>query len=55
MARSSWAWANEHNQGPKKRMKKTHEHHNNGGNRRNTEHRERNYQKTEMGFSLSLP
>ena len=29
MARSSWAWANEQQQGPKKSVKKTHEHHNN--------------------------
>ena len=34
MARSSWAWANENYQGPKKSMKKSHEHHNNDSNDR---------------------
>ena len=50
MAHSSWAWANENYQGPKKSMKKTHEHHNNDGN-------DRTLQKVElsgMGFSLYL-
>ena len=34
MAHSSWAWANENYQGPKKSMKKSHEHHNNDSNDR---------------------
>lgn len=56
MAHSSWAWANENYQGPKKRMKKSHEHRNNDSNDRTLQkYRTQKVELSEMGFSLSLP
>ena len=51
MAHSSWAWANENYQGPKKSMKKSHEHHNNDSNNRTLQkYRTRKVELSEMGF-----
>lgn len=56
MAHSSWAWADENYQGPKKSMKKNHEHHNNDSNDRTLhKYRTPKVELSEMGFSLSLP
>ena len=53
MAHSSWAWANENYQGPKKSMKKSHENHNNdskSNDRTLQKYRTRKVELSEMGF-----
>ena len=53
MAHSSWAWANENYQVPKKSMKKSHEHHNNDINDRTPQkYRTQKVELSEMGFSV---